>query len=45
MKTGGEFLTTVAGSQEIFSREHFSEEQRDFLSQSGVDAEPVPKSR
>jgi alkylation response protein AidB-like acyl-CoA dehydrogenase len=32
MKTGGEFLTTVAGSQEIFSREHFSEEQRDFLS-------------
>jgi len=31
MKTGGEFLTTPVGSQEIFSRDHFSEEQRDFL--------------
>lgn len=31
MKTGGEFLTSMVGSQEIFTRENFNEEQQEFL--------------
>lgn len=31
MRTGGEFLTLLVGSEKIFTRERFSEDQRDFL--------------
>lgn len=31
MKSGGRFLTTPVGTEEIFAKENFSEEQRDFL--------------